>query len=140
VADAMKVRGWLVQPQLGGLGSPVNLHLTISAGHLAVADRFLADLRTSVAEAQAAGPEPGLDLLMQAVSGIDFSQLSEEGFREALALAGIRGTALPDKLATINTLLDALPVPAREAALLAFLNDLYTAHAGSLEGQAHSSK
>lgn len=140
VADAMKARGWLVQPQLGGLGSPVNLHLTISAGHLAVADRFLADLRASVAEAQAAGPEPGLALLMQAVSGIDFSRLSEEGFREALALAGIRGTALPDKLATINTLLDALPVPAREAALLAFLNDLYTAHAGSLAGPAHSSK
>jgi sphinganine-1-phosphate aldolase len=49
-------RGWLVQPQLGGLGSPVNLHLTISAGHLAVADRFLADLRAAVEEARA---QPG---------------------------------------------------------------------------------
>jgi sphinganine-1-phosphate aldolase len=132
VADAMKVRGWLVQPQLGGLGSPVNLHLTISAGHLAVVDRFLADLRAAVEDARAAGPDPGLALLMQAASAIDFSRLTEEGFREALALAGVRGAALPDRLATINTLLDALPVPAREAALLAFLNDLYTAHAGSL--------
>ena len=138
IADAMKTRGWLVQPQLSGLGSPVNLHLTISAGHLEVADRFLADLRAAVAEARAAGPAQGLELLMQAVSQIDFSQLSEDGFREALALAGIRGTALPDRLEVINTLLDALPVPAREAALLAFLNDLYTARAGSLAD--HGSK
>lgn len=137
VADAMKERGWLVQPQLSGLGSPMNLHLTISAAHLPVVDKFLADLGAAVAAAAAAGSDPGLGLLMQAVAGIDFSQLTEDGFREALALAGIRGTALPDRLATINTLLDALPVPAREAALLAFLNDLYTGHAGSL-GQVAS--
>jgi sphinganine-1-phosphate aldolase len=138
VADAMKARGWLVQPQFGGLGSPTNLHLTISAGHLEVADRFLADLRAAVEEARSAPPDPGLAALMQAASGIDFAALDEEGFRGALALAGVQGTALPDKLATINTLLDALPAAAREAALLAFLNDLYTAHGGGLV--AHSSK
>lgn len=132
IADAMKARGWLVQPQLAGFGSPANLHLTVSAGHLEVADAFLADLRASVDEARAHEPDPALGLLLQAAASLDFDNLSDDGFREALALAGVRGNALPERLATINTLLDALPPAAREAALLAFLGDLYTAHAGSL--------
>lgn len=140
IADAMKTRGWLVQPQFAGYGSPANLHLTISAGHLQVADRFLADLRASAEEARALPPDPGLAMLLQAAASMDFTALNDDGFREALALAGVRGTELPDRLATINTLLDALPTAAREAALLAFLNDLYTARAGSLADQVSASK
>lgn len=130
LADAMKARGWLVQPQFGGFGSPPNLHLTISAGHLAVKDRFLADLRAAVAEVRGAEPDPGLAALLQAASSLDFANMSEEAFMQALALAGVQGGKLPEKMATINGLLDALPPAAREAAIIAFVNDLYTHTAG----------
>ncbi|PCC70466.1 Glutamate or tyrosine decarboxylase [Nannocystis exedens] len=126
LADAMKARGWLIQPQFSGFGSPANLHLTISAGHLAVKDRFLADLRAAVAEVRSAPPDPGLGLLLQAAASLDFSNMSEEAFMQALALAGVQGGRLPEKMATINGLLDALPPAAREAAIVAFVNDLYT--------------
>lgn len=126
LADAMKLRGWLIQPQFSGFGSPANLHLTISAAHLAVKDRFLADLRAAVAEVQSTPPDPGLAMLLQAAAALDFSNMSEETFMQALALAGVQGGRLPDKMAAINGLLDALPPQAREAAIVAFVNDLYT--------------
>ncbi|MCY0991655.1 aspartate aminotransferase family protein [Nannocystis sp. ILAH1] len=126
LADAMKLRGWLIQPQFSGFGSPANLHLTISAAHLAVKDRFLADLRAAVAEVQTSPPDPGLAMLLQAAAALDFSNMSEETFMQALALAGVQGGRLPDKMAAINGLLDALPPQAREAAIIAFVNDLYT--------------
>ena len=134
IADAMKTRGWLVQAQLGGLGAPASLHLTISAGHLAVVDRFVADLRAAVAEVAAAGPDPSLALLLQAAGSMDFARLTDADFGQALALAGVRDGQLPERMAGINALLDALPAAAREAALTAFLNDLYTAHRGQPVG------
>ena len=138
VADAMARRGWLVQPQLHGHGAPASLHLTISAGHLAVVDRFLGDLRAAVAEVEAAGADPTTAMLLQAAGGLDFASLGDEGFTQALALVGVQGGQLPERMAPIHALLDALPAAVREAALLAFLNDLYTAHAPSLEPPAHA--
>jgi glutamate/tyrosine decarboxylase-like PLP-dependent enzyme len=44
VGDVMDARGWHLDRQQGGL------HLMLSPGHLAVADRFLADLGEAVAE------------------------------------------------------------------------------------------
>jgi glutamate/tyrosine decarboxylase-like PLP-dependent enzyme len=129
IADAMKARGWLVQAQLQGRGSPTNLHLTISAGHLPVADRFLADLREAVDEARTQPPDEGLAMLLQLAATMDFSALSDESFAQALALVGVRDGQLPARMAGINALLDALPAAAREAALITFINDLYTTHA-----------
>ena len=131
IADAMKARGWLVQPQLQGLGAPASLHLTISAGHLAVVDRFLADLRAAVGEAREAAEDPGLTMLLQAAAGMDFTALDDRGFAQALALAGVQDGRLPDRMAGIHALLNALPIAAREAALSAFVNDLYVAHVGA---------
>jgi len=127
IVDAMKTRGWLVQPQLQGRGSPTNLHLTISAGHLAVADRFLADLRAAVEEARAQPDDPGLTMLLQSAASMDFTSMSAESFAQALALVGVRDGQLPPRMAGINALLDALPPAAREAALITFVNDLYAA-------------
>jgi glutamate/tyrosine decarboxylase-like PLP-dependent enzyme len=134
IVDAMKARGWLVQPQLQGRGSPTNLHLTISAGHLAVADRFLADLRAAAEEARTQPADPGLALLLQAAASMDFTALSAESFTQALALVGVRDGQLPTRMAGINALLDALPPAGREAALITFVNDLYAAHVPTTSG------
>lgn len=128
IADAMKARGWLVQAQLQGRGSPTNLHLTISAGHLPVVDRFLADLRAAVEEAREQPADEGLAMLLHAAATMDFTTMSPESFAQALALVGVRDGQLPTRMAGINALLDALPPAAREAALITFVNDLYAAH------------
>ena len=47
VSAALRRRGWYVDQQ----GPPPSLHMTVSAGHAAVVDDFIADLRDSVSEA-----------------------------------------------------------------------------------------
>ena len=49
----------------------------------------------------------------------------EEVFQEMLAMAGIEGTGLPGRMAEINEVLNALPVPLRERLLVEYLNELF---------------
>jgi len=42
-----------------------------------------------------------------------------------LGMAGIEGTALPGRMAEINEVLNALPVPLRERVLVTYLNELF---------------
>ncbi|MBS1848728.1 MAG: aspartate aminotransferase family protein [Actinobacteria bacterium] len=53
IADGMDRRGWHLDRQQGGL------HLMLSPAHLAVADRFIADLADAVAEAPVGDGDPG---------------------------------------------------------------------------------
>jgi sphinganine-1-phosphate aldolase len=119
-------------PAARASASPASLHLTISAGHLPVTARFLDDLRAAVVQVQEAGPDPMLAMLLGAAGGLDFASLGEAGFTQALALVGVQDGKLPERMAPIHALLDSLPAAVREAALLAFLNDLYTAHGTSV--------
>ena len=78
--------------------------------------------------ARVAGPvtiDPGLAAL---VAGIDPGALDEEGFGRLLGAAGLAGAdgalALPERMASVNALLDACPPPLREALLLGVLDRL----------------
>ncbi len=42
-----------------------------------------------------------------------------------LSMAGVEGTSLPGRMAEINEVLNALPVPLRERLLVEYLNLLY---------------
>jgi hypothetical protein len=46
-------------------------------------------------------------------------------------MAGIEGTALPERMAEINEILNALPVPLRERILITYLNDLFSPPEGT---------
>jgi hypothetical protein len=60
-----------------------------------------------------------------AFAGIDPATLTSESFAALLAMAGVHGTALPSRMAEINEVLNALPVPVRERLLVEYLNELY---------------
>ena len=45
--------------------------------------------------------------------------------RDLLAMAGLEGQGLPDRMADINGVLDELPAEAREKILVSFVNDLF---------------
>jgi hypothetical protein len=51
--------------------------------------------------------------------------LTEDVFQGLLAMAGIHGTGLPGRMAEINEVLNALPVPLRERLLVEYLNELF---------------
>ena len=123
LADEMKRRGWHLQPQFSMDASPCNLHVSVSYSNVPFVDEFLDALRASVEQVRETAP---LD-----VSGIKvmIEQLlqnpSDDLFENILALGGLQGTDLPEDMALINAVLDALPVPATDALLAEYFNNLF---------------
>jgi glutamate/tyrosine decarboxylase-like PLP-dependent enzyme len=126
LTDELVARGWYVQPQLSFAGLPATVHLSLSAATLPHVPDFLTALEESVAAAVAAGPvavDPGI---ADFVRGLDATALTDEDFDGLLAFAGLAGgdTALPDRMAPVNALLDLASPGTREAVLVAFLDRL----------------
>jgi hypothetical protein len=125
IADEMKERNWFVQPQLAYGCSPENIHLSVNPGSVHWVDAMIADLRESIAKAKLL-PSGELAPKIQAAFGhLAPEDLSDEVFENLLGMAGVSGTSLPGRMAEINEVLNALPVPLRERLLVEYLNVLY---------------
>jgi hypothetical protein len=125
LADEMKERGWYIQAQLAYGPSKENIHLTINPSNLGLVDAWLEDLQASI-EAVKGLPSGQLAATISGVvSSMESGQLSDEMFVQMLAMAGIEGVELPDKMAEINEVLNALPPVFKEQLLTAFVNDLF---------------
>ncbi len=133
LADELAVRGWHVQPQLPFGALPASIHLTVTA---AVADRvgrFAAALEQAVRATRAAGPVPVPEEIGAAVRGLDPATLGPDTVAGLAAAVGFGsgGTALPDRMATVNTLLSQVPPALRAALLIEFVALLQTPGRGS---------
>ncbi|GAA3546189.1 pyridoxal phosphate-dependent decarboxylase family protein [Nocardioides daeguensis] len=126
VCDEMAVRGWFVQPQLSYRDRPPSLHVAISAATEPAA--FLAALEESVAAALGAGPvpvDPGVAELLRALDPVTLGDAELDLLLAAGGLAGDGGEiGLPERMASVNALLDVAPPALREAVLVAFLDRL----------------
>lgn len=124
VADVMRDKGWYVQPQFSTDLSPANLHITMDLAAVPHVEQVLADLREAVEEVKgAANP---IDAEAVAAQVRNLLESLGEGAQEALmAMAGLEGAELPEKMALINTVMDALPDDMAEFILSDFINDLY---------------
>jgi glutamate/tyrosine decarboxylase-like PLP-dependent enzyme len=126
VCDEMASRGWYVQAQLGYRGLPASIHLTLTASSDQHVDALLADLADSVATARTAST--GLDpSLREAVAALDPDELPDDVLGTLLPMAGLEpGAGLPERMAGINALLEAMSPRLRERLLVAFLGLLFT--------------
>jgi glutamate/tyrosine decarboxylase-like PLP-dependent enzyme len=125
LCDEMNARGWYVQPQLGYRGLPASMHLTLTASSDAVVDDLLVDLAVAVEAAR--GVTVGDASLLAAVQGLDPDSLGDDVLATLLPLAGIEpGEGLPERMAAINTLLEAMPMRLRERLLIEVLGLLFT--------------
>ncbi|WP_408896471.1 pyridoxal phosphate-dependent decarboxylase family protein [Nocardioides sp. R1-1] len=126
VCDEMAARGWFVQPQLSYGERPPSLHLAVSAATDPVA--FLDALAASVAAARASGPVPVDPAVADLLRGLDPASLGDDELDLLLAAGGLAGEsgdlALPERMASVNALLDVAPPALREAVLVAFLDRL----------------
>jgi len=135
VADEMKARGWYIQPQLGhvgptGVAYAGNAHLSLnSAGTARRVAPFLADLADAVAAARAlpdVRPDEEMGAMLAAAGEV---ALSGDDIAGMLSLVGVSvgedGAELPERMAGINRLLDAMPPKMEEAVLGGFLSSLY---------------
>ena len=125
IADEMKLRNWTVQPQLAYGASPENVHLSVNPASLRWVDEFLRDLFEATEAARALPVGELAPKIREAFGKLSPADVSDEVFRGMLAMAGLEGTGLPGRMAEINEVLNALPVPLRERLLVEYLNRLY---------------
>jgi glutamate/tyrosine decarboxylase-like PLP-dependent enzyme len=125
VIDEMKERGWYVQPQLAYGSSPENIHLSINPESVRWVDEMLDDLRACTEKAKGMPSGELAAKIREAFGNTDPRDLDESVFQGMLGMAGVEGTELPGRMAEINEVLNALPVPLRERLLVEYLNELF---------------
>jgi sphinganine-1-phosphate aldolase len=124
LADAMARRGWYIQGQFSTPLTPRNLHLSVNYGTVMQADALLVDLRECVEEVKGMDPIDS-DGIRAMVSMALQSPDPEAAFNQLAASAGLTGTDLPEEMAFINEVMDALPDELCNMFLINYFNDLY---------------
>jgi glutamate/tyrosine decarboxylase-like PLP-dependent enzyme len=124
IVDAMRRRGWFVQPQLGYMGSRANIHLSIGQATLDLVDDFLPDLDAAIEEARGSNaavlPEPVRELL----GSLTAEAFTPELYGQLMAMGGA-GDGLPEGTTGINAMLDAMRPEVAAKVMTEFFNDLY---------------
>ncbi|MFJ5291998.1 pyridoxal phosphate-dependent decarboxylase family protein [Streptomyces sp. NPDC088348] len=133
VADEMRRLGWYVQPQPAFAGSPANLHLTVTAAMAGeeTVRKLIDALADAVAAAAVTGPAGADPAVIAAAGALDPETLGPGEAALALAFAGVgeRGE-LPERMAPVLAVLQALPPKLAERLLPELVGRLYRA-AGS---------
>jgi sphinganine-1-phosphate aldolase len=124
VIDEMKQRGWYIQPQLGFQDSKENIHLSVNPASVKWVDALLADLRVCVEKAKSMKSGELAATIRETFGSIDPSMLTDDTLGQMLGMAGVQGAQLPQRMAEINEVLNALPAALRERVLTEFLNGL----------------
>ncbi len=124
--DEMNSIGWYIQPALTYENSQQNIHLSINYSNVEWVDAFLEDLYKCIEKVK---PMPFGELgaaVKAELGNVDPDTLTEETFTQLLGMAGIEGSSgLPEKMAEINEILNALPAKFREFLLIEFINNLF---------------
>ena len=124
LADAMAKRGWYIQGQFSTPLTPRNLHISVNFGTTHQVDALLKHLRECVELVKGIDPidSDGIRAMVRAALQ---SPDPEAAFNQLAASAGLTGTDLPEEMAFINEVLDALPDPLCNVFLVNYFNDLY---------------
>ncbi|WP_433080878.1 pyridoxal phosphate-dependent decarboxylase family protein [Dactylosporangium sp. CA-052675] len=115
LADELAARGWHTQPQFRHGEMPASVHLTVTAAVAPRVGEFAADLAAAVAAARAHGPVELPDGVLDLLGSAPVEQL-------AAALGLGAGGGLPERMAAVNSLLNAAAPAVREKLLVAFLS------------------
>jgi glutamate/tyrosine decarboxylase-like PLP-dependent enzyme len=122
LADEMHKRGWYLQGQFSTPQTPRSLHVSVSYGTVPQVDAMLDDLRAcmQIVEARPMDTQAIRHRVAQFLAAP-----SPEAFQGLARMAGIAGQDLPEEMAIINEVLDALPDAMANQVLIDYFNDLY---------------
>jgi sphinganine-1-phosphate aldolase len=124
VIDEMKARGWYIQPQLTFQNSPKNFHISVTAGNIDQIDDLLAALAESVEAAKGLRNGEMVESVLSALKSLKPEDINADNIGDMMAMAGVSSDAMPERMADINEIMNALSIPHRELLLTEFLNDL----------------
>ncbi|MFD2765587.1 pyridoxal phosphate-dependent decarboxylase family protein [Micromonospora eburnea] len=122
LVDELTARGWHTQPQLAYAGLPASVHLTVTAAVAPRVAEFGPALAEAVAAARAAGPVVLPAELLALAGSLAPEALTPELVAGLAAGLGLGTGPAPDRMAVVNTLLDAAPVAVRERLLAEFVS------------------
>ncbi|MBI1320923.1 MAG: aminotransferase class V-fold PLP-dependent enzyme [Candidatus Hydrogenedens sp.] len=124
LADRIRLNGFYMQPQFTHGETPANLHISMNWGTSDVVDDGLAALRKSVDEVRADSGAINLTAVRAQVQGLlaDLGPGAGDALRD---LAGITEGGLPERMALINSVIDALPDELAEHMLSSYMNEVF---------------
>lgn len=123
LADEMKLKGWMLQPQFKRDNSPANLHISMNHSSVPKAKALLSDLEKTVQSMMKEEVDEEIRHLQDELEKLSI-QFNEETFFKLAALAGVTGEDLPERMEKVNMLLEALPYDVSEFMLIEYLNNL----------------
>ncbi len=125
--DEMKVRGWHIQAQLSTGDHPANVHVSLHPGNLGREEAFLADLALAYEAAKSLPTGMLVNAMGDLLSSLAETDRESAGldFGGLMAMSGISADSLPERMASINELLDVLPVDANEGLIKQFFAELF---------------
>ncbi|GGX42957.1 aspartate aminotransferase family protein [Tateyamaria omphalii] len=121
IDDEMRDAGWVLTPQFACGGGPANAHVSVHMGVLDQMPRFADDLRRCSDRLKLDGSSVDLDAIQSAFANVAGAPL-EQMMGAMLPLAGLTGPDLPEKSATLNTILNLMPGEMRDQALGMYLS------------------
>ncbi|MFF4889856.1 pyridoxal phosphate-dependent decarboxylase family protein [Micromonospora chersina] len=121
LVDELTARGWHTQPQLAYAGLPASVHLTVTAAVAPRVAEFGPALAEAAAAARAAGPVVLPPELLALAGSLTPEALTPDLIAGLAAGLGLGAGAAPDRMAAVNTLLQAAPVRLRERLLVEFV-------------------
>lgn len=124
LADAMAKRGWYIQGQFSTPLTPRNLHISVNYGTTHQVDALLEDMRECVEEVKGIDPIDSEGIRTMVGAALQ-SPDPEAALYQLASSAGLTGTDLPEQMAFVNELLDALPTELCNMFLVNYFNDLY---------------
>lgn len=126
IIDEMNRRGWYIQPSLSFDNSPAHIHLSVSASNVGWEEDLLLNLAECVKIARNLPDGELTAMITGSLKGVDLSTISDVEIMNMMAAAGVADGVLPNRMADINGVLDALPAHVRENVLTAFVNDMFS--------------
>jgi sphinganine-1-phosphate aldolase len=123
--DVMRQKDWYIQPQLSFANSPENFHLSVNPSNVPHMEAFLVDLKQSVAELSQRTPNPMAAGLVQMASQLTPEQLDDTTFDQLLGTLGAQSNEIPQDMALINQVLNAIPRKVSKEILIEYVNRLY---------------
>lgn len=124
IADLMKKKGWYLQPQFCSETTPQTLHITMNYSNVPFVDEFIADLNIAVQELKAGKNKLDYSVIKEQVQNM-LKNIQGDPVEALSAMAGISGSDLPDEMALISCILNALPKDISETMLADYVNSLF---------------
>lgn len=121
--EEMKAKGWYLQAQLAYENSPENLHITVGLTNIPFIDELLSDLAEATARLIKDPPKTDADGLPEDILNL-LENITPEIFEEVSKMLGAGEGDLPERMDTVNSLLNQLSAPAREKILIEFVHKL----------------